>query len=76
MNTKLNERITKAIKLANDALARYHSKRDEARADGTLSDEVGAADMAEYAKQTAIASELSAIREELNNEALNKELFQ
>jgi hypothetical protein len=68
MNDKLSTRIAKAIQLANEALARYHAKRDEARTEGWFSDEVGSSDMAEYGKQIAIASELSELRAEIEAE--------
>lgn len=75
MNEKLNGRIKNALKLANEAIARYHAKRDEARADGTITNETGEMDLIEYGKQMAIAGELSELHNEIENEKLNAELF-
>lgn len=64
MNEKLNTRIASALKLASEALARYHAKRDEARADGTITDETGEKDLIEYGKFMYVAGELTELRSE------------
>lgn len=73
MQKDLNERIEKAQKEADAALARWHTARDEARADGTMSTEMERdswplRELNTYGEKMAIAGELCDMLQKLLDE--------
>lgn len=79
MQKDLNERIKKAQKEADAALARWHAARDEARTDGTMSTEMEReswplSELNTYGEKMAVAGELCDMLQKLLDEKHAAEL--